>query len=230
MGVLVTDCVVCVACLVVAFVKSWKLTLGLLASVPVAVFVLGLLGRDLKPAAERQREMLNQAAKHATAAMVAIDLVKVYNGHDTVMWQYLSSIRLATKFYTKQALSACSQMGFVKLWMINLFVIGFWFGMILVGKGQAIAGNVLTAFYAVLIAFQSIEALGTQWVSVLKGTVAGKALEAMICCPDAQSTPLYSKLRPRRAPSGIELSNVRFPFSSFRSWILLANTFSCLLT
>ncbi|EFX02238.1 ABC a-pheromone efflux pump [Grosmannia clavigera kw1407] len=213
MGVLVTDCVVCVACLVVALVKSWKLTLGLLASVPIAVFVLSFLGRGLNPAAEKQREMLNQAAKHATAALVAIDLVKVYDGHDTVMWQYLSSIRLAAHFYIKQALSACFQMGFVKLWMVNLFVIGFWFGMILVGKGQATAGNVLTAFYAVLIAFQSIEALGTQWVSVLKGTVSGKALEDMIFS-GSQSALLFSKSQPSRAPGGIELSNVSFAYPS----------------
>ncbi|EPE08522.1 multidrug resistance protein [Ophiostoma piceae UAMH 11346] len=217
LGYIISDLMVCVACVIVAFVKSWALTLILLATVPVSIVILELLGRGLKQAAERQRGALNDAAKHATASLAGIDLVKVYGGHDTELWLYLNGIRKAARHYTRQALSACAQMGYIKVWMINLFVVGFWFGITLVKKGQTTAGNVLTAFYAVLIAFQSLESLGTQWVSVLKGTVAGKSLDEMIVStsesPHGHGSR-YSNIQPRLPPKDIVLDNVTFAYPS----------------
>ncbi|CAK7225247.1 ATP-dependent permease [Sporothrix eucalyptigena] len=212
LGYIVSDAFVCVACLAVAFVKSWALTLVLLSTVPVSIIVLQILGRGLKPAAERQRVALNSAAQHASAALAGHDLVKVYGGHDTENWQYLCAIRSAAHHYARQALSSSAQMGFIKVWMINLFVVGFWFGITLVTKGSTTAGNVLTAFYAVLVAFQSLESLGTQWVTVLKGTVAGKALEEMI--GDVNSNSNADGIRPTNPPRDIVFENVRFAYPS----------------
>ncbi|CAK7218354.1 ATP-dependent permease [Sporothrix bragantina] len=217
LGYIVSDAFVCVACLAVAFFKSWALTLVLLATVPVSVVILGILGRGLKPAAERQRIALNKAAQYAAAALAGLDLVKVYGGYDTENWQYLCAVRSAAHHYARQALSSSAQMGYIKVWMINLFVVGFWFGITLVTKGTTTAGNVLTAFYAVLIAFQSLEALGTQWVTVLKGTVAGKALEEMIDEGDKQNSSKKREdggTRPMFPPRDIVLQNVSFAYPS----------------
>lgn len=221
LGYIVSDAFVCVACLAVAFAKSWALTLVLLATVPVSVIILQVLGRGLKPAAERQRHSLNNAAQHASAALQGIDLVKVYGGYDTELWQYVSAIRLAAHHYARQALSSSAQMGYIKVWMINLFVVGFWFGLTLVTRGSTTPGNVLTAFYAVLIAFQSLESLGTQWVTVLKGTLAGKALEEMIGDTEGDgSSPAPGcgggggGLRPTLPPRDIVLDNVSFAYPS----------------
>ncbi|ERT00505.1 hypothetical protein HMPREF1624_03878 [Sporothrix schenckii ATCC 58251] len=224
LGYIVSDAFVCVACLAVAFAKSWALTLVLLATVPVSVVVLQLLGRGLKPAAERQRGALNNAAQHASAALSGIDLVKIYNGYDTELWQYVGAIRMAARHYARQALSSSAQMGYIKVWMINLFVIGFWFGLALVTRGSTTPGNVLTAFYAVLIAFQSLESLGTQWVTVLKGTVAGKALETMIGDSkdaDGNSLSPTGDLRPVQPPRDIILDNVSFAYPSNPSRMVL---------
>ncbi|OAA58370.1 ABC a-pheromone efflux pump [Niveomyces insectorum RCEF 264] len=216
LGYVVRDLFVSIACLIVAFTKSWEVTLGLLASLPVSLVILRVLGRGLKPSSEGQRVMLNQAAKHATASLVAIDLVKVFDGYDTELRQYMNDLRGATHHYTKQALCASAQMAYVKFWMINLFLIGFWLGVTLVSKGKANAGNVLTAFYAVLVAFQATESLGTQWVTVLKGTVAGEALEVMLEASEVQQ-PLAvpnCKLRPAKPPSDVLFDNVSFAYPS----------------
>ncbi|CAK7272088.1 ATP-dependent permease [Sporothrix epigloea] len=215
LGYIISDAFVCIACLVVAFAKSWALTLVLLATVPLSVLVLGALGNGLKQAAERQREALNQAAQYAAAALAGLDLVKVYGGDDTEKWQYLCSVRSAAHHCARQALSSSAQMGFVKLWMISLFVVGFWYGITLVTRGSSSAGNVLTAFYAILTAFQSLEALGTQWVTVLKGTVAGKALQDIIVSAAGdQSEAHTNRIRPIVPLRDIVLENVSFAYPS----------------
>ncbi|CAK7267785.1 ATP-dependent permease [Sporothrix epigloea] len=215
LGYIVSDAFVCVACLVVAFIKSWALTLVLLATVPLSVLILGALGSGLKQAAERQRAALNQAAQHAGAALVGLDLVKVYGGEDAEVRQYLRSVRSAARHGARQALATSAQMGYVKAWMISLFVVGFWYGITLVTRGTSTAGDVLTAFYAVLTAFQSLEALGTQWVTVLKGTVAGKALQdIMASAAGDRSEALANGIRPVFPPRDIVFEGVSFAYPS----------------
>ncbi len=199
----------CVGCLVVAFIHSWLVTAALLAYVPLCAGVLHLLGRRLGPAANVQRDELSRASKYASASLLAIDLVKVYNAQDHELWQYLQVLKQAGKQYLIQTFCVSSQMGFVKFWMVSLFVIGFWLGAFLDDKGETTPGNVLTTFYAVLIAFQSVESLGTQWLAVVKGMAAGKSLLATLGQFDGCQTEETSGLqRPERVPEDIELENV----------------------
>ena len=215
LGHLCTDFFVFIGCTILAFMASWQLTLALIASVPITFPVLALLGRSLEPATEAQRQELSEAATYATASLAAIDVVKVYNAYDDELWQYLQRIRRAMGHYLVQAQCASSQMGFIKLWMSALFVTGFWLGVYLVDAGKATPGNVLTAFYAVMTSFQSVEALGTQWLVVVKGMVAGAALEKLATSSTETSETLAANdsvpAVPAWTPTEIELRNVDAP-------------------
>lgn len=180
LGYLVCDLFVFGACTIVAFVFSYKLTLVMLATgVPSALILWGI-GRFLDPAIVAQKRELAQAAKHVTAATTAIDLVKVHNGQDHEAFQFTSAIRRSARYYSRQVLCNCGQMSYVKLWMIMLFVLGFWFAVVMVGRGELTPGDALTTFYAVLIAFQSIETLGPQWLILAKGMVARQLLQELV--------------------------------------------------
>jgi len=163
----------------VAFVFSFKLTLVMLATGIPSGLILWVISRFLDPAIAGQKRELSNASKHATAATTAIDLVKVYNGEDNEAFWFTSAIRRSAKYYARQILCNCGQMSYIKFWMIMLFVIGFYFAVILAGRGQITPGDALTTFYAVLIAFQSLEALGPQWLILAKGMAAGKALTTL---------------------------------------------------
>jgi len=147
--------------------------------IPSAI-ILYLINRALDPAIIAQKNALAQASKHANAAVTAIDLVKVYNGSDHEVSQYVKSIRRSAKHYFRQALCNCAQMGYIKLWMITLFVVGFYFAVVLFDQGELSPGNALTTFYAALTAFQSMEAIGPQWLTVIKGKSAGQALKRLV--------------------------------------------------
>ncbi|KAH6847544.1 P-loop containing nucleoside triphosphate hydrolase protein [Chaetomium sp. MPI-CAGE-AT-0009] len=215
LGYLVCDVFVFGACIVVALVYSWKLTLVMLATGVPSALVLWGISRFLDPAIEGQKRELAQAAKHVTAATTAIDLVKVYNGADHEAFQFVSAIRRSDKFYSRQVLCNCGQMSYVKLWMIMLFVLGFYFAVVLVGRGELTPGDALTTFYAALIAFQSIETLGPQWLVLAKGMAAGQLLQGLVKEEDnGQEKKASGWLKPSWCAGEIKFSNVSFAYPS----------------
>ncbi|KAH8906346.1 P-loop containing nucleoside triphosphate hydrolase protein [Coniochaeta sp. PMI_546] len=221
LGFLVYDTLVFVACLIVAFYYSWKLTLVVLSTCVPSVVILFLINRQLDPAIRAQKQQLAYAAKHAVAALTAIELVKVYNGEGHEQWQYQKAIKGAARHYFRQVLCKCGQMGYIKLWMNMLFVVGFYFAVVLADQGSLTPGNALTTFYAALTAFQALEAVGPHWLVLAKGMAAGKSLAAL-----AEDASQYSEgkshdfrsqsqgYRPLRCDGDIELQNVSFAYPS----------------
>lgn len=200
-----------------ALYYSWELTLVLLGTVPVSMAALGLIGRGLDAAIEAQKKELAQAAKNITAAVTAIDLVKVYNAFDNEVWQYMQTGKKARAYFLQQARRNSMQMGYIKFWMVGLFVIGFYFAVYLVNKGLITAGGSMTTFYSAMTALQALEGFGPQWIVLAKGISAGKSLQT-IALDIAQSRKmirgLKGSLRPEKCSGDIELNNVSFAYPS----------------
>lgn len=57
---------------------------------------------------------------------------------------------------------------------------GFWYGSSLVGSGKVSPGDVLTTFWACLMATQSIEQILPQMIVFEKGRAAGVSLKAVL--------------------------------------------------
>lgn len=218
LGYIVCDVFVFAACLVVALVYSYRLTLVMLATGVPSALVLWGISRFLDPAIEAQKRELARAAKHVTAATTAIDLVKAYNAADHEAFSFVSAIRRSARYYSQQALCNCGQMGYVKLWMISLFVLGFSFAVVQVRNGELRPGDALTTFYATLIAFQSIEMLGPHWLVLAKGMAAGQFLQGLV---EESGNNLLERTDGRRKPSGcsgtIEMNNVSAPLTPYLS-------------
>ncbi|KAJ4393711.1 ATP-dependent permease [Gnomoniopsis smithogilvyi] len=216
-GFLFMDICIAVGCLVLALYYSWELTLVLLGTVPVSMAVLGLIGRGLDAAIDAQKTELAQAAKNVTAAVTAIDLVKVYRGFDNEVWQYMQTIKKARTYFLRQARRNSLQMGYIKFWMVGLFVVGFYFAVYLVNKGSITAGESMTTFYSVMTALQALEGFGPQWIVLAKGISAGKSL-SRIALDVAQSRKKVRGrngfLRPEKCSGDIELNSVSFAYPS----------------
>ncbi|KAK6201864.1 ATP-dependent permease [Pestalotiopsis sp. IQ-011] len=179
LGNMSVDLVTTLANISVALYFSWKLTFVILVSVPVSMFILGVIGRKIHPALESQKEHLGLASKYAASAVTAIDLVKVFNGADQEIWQYSESIKRSTKAYLVQSRLYSLQVSYVKLWLESLFVFAFYYGITLVSQGVS-SGDLLTAFYAALNALQSMESIVTLYPVVLKGLSAGQSMRQII--------------------------------------------------
>ncbi|KAI1432788.1 P-loop containing nucleoside triphosphate hydrolase protein [Xylaria sp. CBS 124048] len=211
-----------IANLIVAFYISWKLTLVLISTIPVSVVILGYLSRQVKPAIQAQKQELSRATKYAHSAIIAIDLVKVFNGVDHETWQYLASIKRSMEKYLIQARANAYQFGYVKFWIDALFVLGFYYGAVLVGQGLS-PGNVLTTFYAALAALQAIESFVPTYLILVKGVSAAHALRSVtLSVKDGRVIrSMVGGLYPQLCIGNIEIRNVSFAYPSNPSRVVL---------
>ncbi|KAJ3571904.1 hypothetical protein NPX13_g5224 [Xylaria arbuscula] len=211
-----------VANLIVALVTAWKLTLVLLASIPVSVVILHLLTRPIQPAIQAQKKELSRASKYAFSAISAIDLVKVFNGVDHETWQYMAAIRMSMQKYLIQARANAYQIGYVKFWLESLFVVGFYYGAVLVDQGLS-PGSVLTTFYAALGALQAIEAFVPTYLVLAKGISAAQALRSVSHNVEGGRTvhTMMGGYVPRECVGDIEMRNITFAYPSNPSKIVL---------
>ncbi|KAI0881396.1 P-loop containing nucleoside triphosphate hydrolase protein [Annulohypoxylon maeteangense] len=224
LGSLAAEIATSIASLVVAFRGSWKLTLVLLATVPISVVVLAMLSRTLKLAIQAQKRELSRASKYAISAIAAIDLVKAFNANDHETWQYLQAIRRSMNKYLVQARAAACQSGYVKLWIDGMFVIGFYYGVVLVNEGLS-PGNVVTTFYAALAALQAFEAFIPMYMALARGMSAGQALYFIAYDTDSgrRIHRMIGNYRPEECFGYIKISDVNFAYPSNSSKIVLEN-------
>ncbi|KAI9784929.1 MAG: hypothetical protein M1816_000565 [Peltula sp. TS41687] len=167
------------AALGVAFYHSWKLTLVIIATFPFAAIVLSFISAKMQPSINGQEECLSQASKSSGNAISAIETVKCFNGQEHEVKQYATMIRKATRYYLVQANANALQIGFVRLITLGMFVQGFWYGSTLIGHSTT-SGQVVTTFWAALMATQAIEQLLPQMIVLEKGRAAGATLKAII--------------------------------------------------
>ncbi|RYP09329.1 hypothetical protein DL764_001376 [Monosporascus ibericus] len=211
--------------LAVAFYFSWRLTLVLLATAPASLAVLKFLGRHLKSAIEAQKQEFSRASKYATAAIAAIDLVKVFNGADHETWQYSQSVRRSMQHYLVQARANAYQLGYVKLWIECMFVVGFYCGVVLVNEGAS-PGEVMTTFYAALAALQAVQNFVPMYLLLAKGMSAAQAL-SQITDDEMQSGRKIRRMRgthkPETCAGDIEIKAVTFAYPSNPSIPVLKN-------
>lgn len=198
------------AALGVAFYYSWSLTLVTLATVPISAIILSMISARLQPSIQAQEAELTKASKVVKNAISSIDTVKGFNGQDCEKWQYAGAVKGAAKHYLMEAQANAQQIGFVRLVILGMFVQGFWYGSHLVNTGQKNPGDILTCFWACLMATQSVEQILPQFIVLEKGRAAGATLKANILNME-RGRSIVSMLggnSPSRCDGDIEIRNV----------------------
>lgn len=210
LGFVIQSTATVIVSLGIAFYFAWNLTLVTLALVPFASVVLAWVSARMQPSIHRQDVELNQASKLANNAISAIDAVKYLNGQDTEISQYTEVVGNAARFYLVQARGIAVQLGLVRFVILGMFVQGFWFGSYLVSIGSKNAGQVLTAFWACLIATQAVEQIMPQMMVLERGRRAAATLKSMLTQMDNSHATrrLIGHIRPGYCDGDIEIRNV----------------------
>lgn len=207
--------VTAIAALGLAFYTSWNLTLVTLATVPVTAVVLAYISARMQPSIEAQQEQLTQASKLANNAITSIDTVKCFNGQDAEVWQYANTVKRAATCYLTQAQANALQIGFVRIATLSMFVQGFWYGSSLVGSGERSAGQILTTFWACLLATQAIEQILPQMIVLEKGRAAGATLKATLVQIERgrRISKMIGRKTPRYCDGDVEVRDVSLNYT-----------------
>lgn len=164
----------------------------------------------MQPNIDAEVEDLTRATKLANNAIVAIDTVKCFNGQKIEVSQYAIAIQSAAKHYLVQAHANASQIGFVRLVTLGMFVQGFWYGSHLIDTGKRNPGQILTAFWACLMATQAVEQILPHMIVLEKGKAAGATLKAVLLQMEGgrKITRMLGRKIPRYCEGDIEIRNV----------------------
>jgi ATP-binding cassette, subfamily B (MDR/TAP), member 1 len=194
-----------------AFYTAWDLTLVTLSTVPVGAFLLAWLSARMQPAIELQVEWLTQASKVAIMAISGIETVKTFNTQQSELQRYRTIVKRAASSYLNQAQSNALQIASVSFLTLCMFVQGFWYGSHLVDSGKKTPGQILTGFWACLMATQAFEQILPQMIVLEKGRTAGAALKVvLIKVEGSRSTvKMAGGNIPRYCEGDIQIQNVR---------------------
>ncbi|MCJ1471901.1 hypothetical protein MMC13_000542 [Lambiella insularis] len=216
LGFAVQYTVTLIAALGLAFYTAWNLTLVTVALVPFTAVALAWVSARMQPAIEQQIEQLTQASKLANNAITAIDTVKCFNGQDFELGQYLEATKKAAFYYLVQARANALQIGLVRVSVLGMFVQGFWYGSHLVDTGSRTPGQILTAFWACLMATQTMEQLLPQMIVLEKGRVAAATLQAVRIKVDRgqRVRDMIGRKAPRYCDGDIQVKRVSFAYPS----------------
>jgi ATP-binding cassette, subfamily B (MDR/TAP), member 1 len=234
-GMLVQYATTCLVCLALALSRSWSLTLVILSAVPLLMAIQAFSQAFAGPLLAAERAQIATAGTLVDRAVVAIATVKAFNAvpHElSALNPILDSIRgAARKLNAAWGFTSCLSQ-FV---MMTMFVQGFWFGAKLVRDGKISAGDVMSVFWACLIATSNMQMCIPQLITLTKGKFAAVSLLGLIdgthlaspsptitnqssvtiLSPHKHRRPMYlRKIVPPRCTGEFTLHNVTFAYPS----------------
>ncbi|MCJ1312634.1 hypothetical protein MMC25_006309 [Agyrium rufum] len=209
-----------------AFYTSWSLTLVTLATVPLAAIILAFISARIQPAIEGQAQWLEQAAQLSNTVIGAIDTIKYCNSQELEIGKYSAAVKKGAIYYLRQAKTNAFQIGFVRLAILSMFVQGFWYGSHLVQTHQKNPGQILTAFWACLMATQTVEQLLPQFIVLEKGRTAGTMLQAVLTKigTGRQTVNMLGSKAPQFCDGDIQARNVSFAYPSRPEHLVLRDS------
>ena len=179
LGMVFQSAVTSVLSFSLALYMSWKLTLVIIAGIPIVVPVLMFCSARGTPPVALQYTEMSKASKHVSNALSSIEAVKCFNGQEVERERYFSALCRAAVLHSRQVFWFAAQYGVTRVATIAMFVQGFWFGSYLLNKGEATAENILIAFMSAIMATSSLMQVQPQLVVLAKGRIAAAKLRAV---------------------------------------------------
>ncbi|KJA23691.1 hypothetical protein HYPSUDRAFT_201126 [Hypholoma sublateritium FD-334 SS-4] len=176
LGAVLQGLTTALACLALAFARSYQLTLVVLAAVPLLALVQGAAQALAAPRLAAERLSTAHAATRVERAGAAIATVKAFTAEEFELARAASTFELLqVQARSLNAVWAVSS-GTAQLVMMGMFVQGFWFGAKLVREGRVQPGEVMAVFWACLIATSSAQMCVPMLIVLAKGKEAMAAL------------------------------------------------------
>ncbi|KAG1721099.1 hypothetical protein EDB19DRAFT_1917511 [Suillus lakei] len=213
--------------LVLAFVWAPLLTLVILSAAPALIIIQAFSQVLAGPLLTRERTFTASAATVVERAVSAIATVKAFNAatHETrVLSRVLGRVSAAANGLAGIWGLTCGLSQFVTMAM---FVQGFWFGAHLVREGKNTPGQVMSVFWACLIATSNLQMAVPLLITFMKGKIAAAELAGMISEAQQPSSKRrlqeLRKIQPKSFHGEVSLTDVCFAYPARPDVQVLSN-------
>ncbi|RIA79822.1 ABC transporter type 1, transmembrane domain-containing protein [Glomus cerebriforme] len=145
-----------IASLVIAFTKSWKLTLAIFGLVPIMLINGGIFNKFI---VKHKTKVLNYCSNAAIIAEESISTIRTavaFSQQKNISKIYESKLENAKKAGIKSGTLNGLFMGSMNFFIYLTYALAFWYGSTLIISGQATPGIVVNVFFSVLIGSYSL--------------------------------------------------------------------------
>jgi ATP-binding cassette, subfamily B (MDR/TAP), member 1 len=186
-----------ISSLLLAFFRSFSLTLVILATIPLLIILRSVAEYFSSP--------------RIACAISSISTVKAFNAtqyeHASVSHIFSRIRRVTIRLISLWSVMSC----FAQFVTMAMFAQGFWFGSKLVREGKISAGDVMAVFWACLIVASNLQMCIPQLIVLAKGKSAMASLLSV--APPSLSVPLR-KITPRSCVGELAIQDVTFAYPS----------------
>jgi ATP-binding cassette subfamily B (MDR/TAP) protein 1 len=167
-------------CFILAMWRAPILALVTLSTIPAVVLVQIISQVLIGPMLEQERRAFAEASTNVERTTGAISTVKAHNAESTECERFRPLVFKAQDALIKQARVWAVTVGSSETLLLSTFVLGFWYGAKLVREGKANPGDVMTVFWAALLAATYMQMVVEQLVIVTKGKTSMASLRTII--------------------------------------------------
>ncbi|KAJ1949983.1 hypothetical protein FBU59_000895, partial [Linderina macrospora] len=204
-----------VAGFIIAFIKGWKMTLVVLAVMPILVGAVSLMGILLADSASGGQGSYAEAGGVAEEVLSSIKTVMAFGGEGRELKRYSEKVAKARATGLRKAKVLGGSMGFILFTIYSVYALGFWFGGKLVRNGEMSPASALSVFFSLIIGGFS---LGNSAPSLSSISSARGAAAKVYQIIDRKSPIDPVDTESGKSADGIlgeiELSNVNFRYPS----------------
>eukprot|EP00731_Ephydatia_muelleri_P030841 Em0022g355a len=140
-----------VAGYVIAFTKSWKLSLVLATMVPMLVIMAAAIAKVIASFTFREQKAYASAGAVAEEVLSSIRTVVAFGGEEKEVERYNVVLKKARTEGLKKGLSVSLVAGGMFLILYCMYALGFWYGAVLITQCELAAGDVVTVFFSIMI-------------------------------------------------------------------------------
>lgn len=180
MGHLIQYAFTFIFCFALALWKAPILALVTLSTIPLVVLVQLITQYFLGPMLEHERRAFAEASTNVERATGAISTVKAHNAEGTESKRFEPLSNRARDSLIRQAVVWALSYSSAETLLLSTFVIGFWYGAKVVRDGTSTPGDVMTVFWAALLAATYLQMVVPQLMVVTKGKTSMASLRTVI--------------------------------------------------
>lgn len=188
---------------------SWRLTLVMLAVVPIVAAGAGMYGRMLRKVSKQVQDALARSSEVAEETLAGVRTVRAFAREEREVARYGSAVEESFQLARYRARLGATFTGGVSFLGYGAIAAVLWYGGVLLSEGRLSFGD-LTSFllYTFTVAF-SIGALSGLWSDFAKAAGASeRVFELMDRAPAVQA----GGLRPETVRGQVALEDVHFAY------------------
>ncbi|KAK9427479.1 P-loop containing nucleoside triphosphate hydrolase [Lipomyces doorenjongii] len=204
-----------VTAFVIAFIKSWKMTLILSCIIPAVVVISSLASVGIDRYSKRNTDALGRAVNIATDSISSISVVKSFSAENKMVAMFNKLCSDALIYGQRRVFFESLLMGFVFFLFYAEYGLAFWQGSRFLVRNEISAGDIVTVFFAVLIGAFSFEDIGPGVNLVSQGGASGaKIFQAIDRASAIDPFSISGTYLPKKITGNIRFRNVSFCYPS----------------